>query len=340
MNRSIKVLTSIIAVFFLATITVFMINATDEKQTELTQQMLQKFPAQEGFSLREFKLPKEERVSSVDLRKFSDYTKDPKKYDNLIQKHQKSLSTTEKAFSVGHVAVNPDETFYDGVYFYPTNEHYLFLAFLSQKIKQGKTNEALKMLEQSNRFLVSTAGSPQTIISKLISISMLRTNAEFIKELLDNGAIKKTPSSLKESFTLTQTPEQMWDESTRKELQMISTIVRDPLTNDVIEAFGTPSFSEKIQKSILDWVYPKLFRRNHTLNMISAGYAALSSPACLQSDLKDCTYYEDITNFTVSNFYLNPAGRTLTKILLPKFNGVIKKFQISTEKLKETVATL
>lgn len=342
MKRSIKVLTSFIAVFFLAVLTVFMINATDEKQTELTQQMLQKFPAQEGFSLKEFKLPKEERVPSVYLEKYSDYIKDQEKYDALILKYEKSLATNKKAFSIGRAAVNPDETFYDAVFFYPPSDHRLFLAFLSQEIKHGKVTDALKQLEQSNHFLVSLAGTPQTIIAKLISLATLKRNAEFAKDLIATGVVKKIPDSLKESFSLIETPEQMWDESSRKEFQLVSTIILGPIDSDMASAFmdDTTTLSGRFRKSILDWFYPKLIRRNQTLNMLSSAYAALSSPECLKHDSKECTYFENTTKFTVSNFFVNPLGRGLLKLFLPKFQGVRYKFQISTTALKDLVATL
>lgn len=345
MKKAIKFLASSFGVATLLILIAVMINSTDEQQTPRTQELLQKFPAREGFLLKDFKLPREERTPTMDFTKYSDYLKEQAKYDDLIAKYTKNLALMEKAVSIGHVAVNPDDTFKDGVSFFPRDEHRLFLAYISQKIKQGKTNEALKLLEQSNRFLVSIAESPQTIIAKLIAIAILKNNADFAQDLVATGVIKKAPASLKESFQITQTSDQLWDESSRKEFQLSSTLILSRLDRSTAESLDVfidgPSIADKTIKPIFLWLYPKLFRPNHTLNMLSKGYADIASPVCQKSSSKECEQlYAEATANTATNFFLNPVGRYIVKILLPRFQGVKMKFEYGTTKLRETVATL
>lgn len=336
MKTLVKISVSFTAVLLLAIIAVFAINATDEKQTELTQQMLTKFPAQEGFSLKEFKRPQANRVSAIDFSKYEDYTKDPAKYDALLKEHDEVLGTLGRALSVGHVAVNPDESIYDGLFIYQKNEHLLFLVFLSQQIKLGKTTEALTLLEKSNRFLVSMASTPQTYITKLIGLALLNTNAEFTKSLLESKVVKSIPSSLKESFNIVDTPEQMWQKSSQKEFLLASSALNGPLNSDIFD-LQNPN---KALNSVLGWLYPKLLRPNETLNIMSSGYTLGSSPECSKVNSEACTEaYSKLTGFTATNFFINPVGRSLAAIILPKLYNVRYKFDATKNKIKETTAS-
>lgn len=346
MKKAFKVFASIVAVFILAALTVFAINATDEKQTELTQKMLQKFPAQDGFALKDFKLPKEDRLPSIQFQDYNDYLKTPEKFDELISKYQKHLSTIERAFKTGKVAINPDDTFYDRIYFYSPNDHRFFLISLSQKIKRGLINEALSSLAESNRFLVNLTDSPQTFISELIALNLLRTNADFVKNLKSEGVLKETPPALKDSFYLTATPEKMWDQCSRLEFQMVSTVILGPLDArmfDMTSAFteNTDSKSHVIGE-IAGWLYPKLIRRNQTLNSFSESFAAASSPVCDTPMTKECKETDEkATTFTVFNFFVNPVGRSLNKIFIPHYGSQIRlKLKTSTEKLNKTIAEI
>lgn len=346
MKKVFKIFVSIFAVFILAVLTVFGINATDEKQTELTQQMLQKFPAQDGFALKDFKFPKEERLPSLQFQDYSEYLKSPEKFDELISKYQKNLATIERAFKTGKVAINPDDTFYDGVYHYSPNDHKLFLISLSQKIKKGLIKDALNSLAESNRFLVNLTDSPQTFISELIALSLLRANADFVKNLKTEGILKETPATLKDSFYLTATPEKMWELCSRREFQLVSTVVLGPLDSKMFDMTSVFTEETDIKRhalgEIAGWFFPKLIRRNQTLNSMSESFAVAGSAACDTPSSKECRETDErATTFTAFNFFINPAGRTLNKLLIPRFGSQVRlKLKASTEKLNKTIAEI
>lgn len=338
-----KFLKLIIGVFLFALLLVLGINATDQKQTELTQRMLQKFPAQEGFSLKEFKTPPTGKVFMVDFERYSDYVKSPQKYDEMISKHQNTLDILERAFKVGQVAVDPEGGFLDGVFRYSSNDHQLFLASLSQKIKRGQLKEALDLLEDSNRFLASIVNSPQTLISGLISLAILNRNVEFVKNLKEEGVLTQVPASLKESFRLSVTPEKIWEQNTRREFQYISTVILGPMTDP--DLFYTTNIdkskveSPSIGDTFSNWFYSRLIRRNQTLNLISQGFADIESPACQTATSEECAQiYDKVTQFTATNFFVNPVGRNLARLLFPKIGtGTRVKISAATERLQKSV---
>jgi hypothetical protein len=308
--------------------------------------MLQKFPAQDGFALKDFKLPKEERLPSLQFQEYSEYLKSPEKYDELISKYQKNLATIERAFKIGKVAINPDDTFYDGIYLYSPNDHRFFLISLSQKIKKGLVKEALSDLAESNRFLVNLTDSPQTFISELIALNLLRTNADFVKNLKAAGVLKETPATLKDSFYLTATPEKMWEQCSRREFQLVSTVILGPLDAKMFDMASVFTEETDIKRhalgEIAGWFFPKLIRRNQTLNAMSESFAVAGSAVCETPHSKECTETDEkATTFTALNFFINPVGRSLNKLLIPRFGSQVRlKLKTSTEKLNKTIAEI
>jgi hypothetical protein len=344
-KNPIKISISVILVLFFALITILAINATDEQQTELTKQMLQKFPAQKGFEMKGFKLSQKDRAPNSNFEKYSDYIKDPAKYDELIKRYQKSLEVTEKAFRAEHVAEDPNASFYDGINIYHPADHSLFQAFLSQKIKQGNLPEALNLLEQSNKFLASIVESHQIYINKLIALNLLRKNAEFVKNLKDEGVMMKAPDSLKSSFKLTQDPEKIWEEAGKTEFLLSSTVILGPIDETTFNMTDAFDEEENLQSRVLGkvtaWFYPKLLRRNQTLNWMSAGYAALASPVCVNPSSQQCNeVYEKAISSTKFNFFINPVGRFLYKLFLPGVSWNLLKFHSAIKKLKEAVEAI
>lgn len=345
MKKNIKFFVSAVAVIFIFTLVVFTINTTDELQTPLTQKMLQKSPPQEGFSLKEFKHPRDRKVPSLDIAKCGDYNKEAAKFDELIQQNKPSIDLMEKAFRIGHVAANPDEVFEDAIYTFPRNDFYLYRAFLCQKIKAGQTPEALFLLEQSNKFLASIAESQQTYINKLLSIYFLKRNADFAKSFKDENIVKTLPPSLIASLRLTQTPEQMWTEAGLKEFQLASAVILGPLDKNYFEmtvfSSGESSFKERVAEKITGWLAPKLIRRNDTLNMLAESYAVQATGACTSLNEQQCTdIYNNITATTGLNFFINPVGRAITKMLVPRLMNTIHKFTLGTDSLNKAVEEL
>ncbi|WP_413289768.1 hypothetical protein [Bdellovibrio sp. HCB337] len=323
---------------FVSVITIFAINATDVPQTELTRQMLQKFPAQEGFSMLEFKTVPEEKRPQLDFEKYSDYTKDPAKYDELIKTYYHFIEKSERAFQIGRVAVNPDATIFDGFATYSVNSHKLFLVFLSQKIAQGKMNEAMDLLEKSNHFFASIVQTPQVYIQKMISLRHLRQNAEFALKLKEAGVLKKAPATLKESFKLTQTPQKIWEDAGKMEFLMASSVVLAPdaagffeMTN--IDGSGENQLRNAAKKTVR-WFMSKLYRPNQTLNDLSEGYSIFKSPECAGQTPKKCGEALDrIAPLEGKNLIINPWGKSLVRTFLPRFAGTYTKVEISSQDL-------
>ena len=102
-----------------------------------------------------------------------------------------------------------------------------------------------------------------------------------------------------------------------------------------------PSFLHKVGVEIAGWFYPKLIRRNQTLNEMSAGYEKLASPECSQPKSEKCSaHYENVTGFTAATIFINPVGRSMLGLFLPKVYGTRVKQKLSVDKLNEMVAAL
>lgn len=345
MKQTLKIVAAVFGALILMFVLVLAVNSTDEAQTDLTKQMLQKPPRQEGFDLNEFAAPKDQRIPNFDFEKYSDYTANPVKFDDLIQKYQKEIDLSNKAFNQGHILVNPDASIRDGFHVFHSNTHRLYLAYLSRKIKTGHMNEALDMLEKSNKFFVNILETPQTYISKMLALTFLKRNADYTKDLKTEGLLKKTPEALKASFKIERTPVQISKLAAETEFRLSSEMILDP---SLVKTFmlssifdETPTTPETLLDKAAVWSYRHFMRPNETLNLMSQNRSDITSEKCLNPHSEACEELnEKVLQLSLKDYFVNPVGHALIRFTTPKYFNVISKLQMSTDKLNQTVSEI
>jgi hypothetical protein len=343
-KKPIKVLLSLFALFIFGIALTFAVNATDQELTESTKKVLQPLPPQAGYDLKNFKLPKEDEAPRIDIEKYSEYKKDTAKYNELLDKYPKVLAPSLAAAEAGQIQLPPSGKIGDYSGIQQMNSHRLFMIHLSRQISQGQVAGALKLLEGSNRFLISVLESSPTMISRMISLALLNKHVAYLQELKEAGLVKTVPESLKASFHLHKTPQEIFISMLQSELRVSAPLIQTRETYLMTKSvFGENlSTSEAFSVNLMAWVTEKLKRPNQTVNWLNEIYETYAKENCLQGDANDpCTQkYDSIANSTPLNFFINPTGRGLVRLVGMRSSGIYKKLETGYRKLETEASTL
>jgi len=336
-----------LGVFLLLTVFIFSffaINATDESLSVKSQALISNYPTQSGYSLSKLKVSKFNSVPGIDFNGYQDYKKNQAELDKIIAEHSKPIEVFLEAFNEGHVEVLNGEPWNGSSGIFPSNNYRLFLAMLSQKVQQGKMDEALKLVEKANLFTINILETPQSTINKMIALLALNRNVDFVESLKTEGFLKKTPESLKNSFQLSQTVKEIYQTSLKYEFASVVNAIKiyqiEGLTIGITDASQSPL------DPVFKFVGRNALRRNQTMNWLADIYEDLMEPACTVPEkpqsIEECshTYKRVIQDARLSYYLINPVGRGLIRMFIPKTSQQYQKMETGFTKLNAKIAAL
>jgi hypothetical protein len=348
MKRIVRVVLGIFSVVLLALAMVFLVNAFDETLTAQAKVAMEPLPLKPGYSLVQLRDASKgdaqnksqgKEAPPVVVRTFQDYKKDPQKVDEALKGSVSSLKALLDAYDVG----TPEEKSYDdfrsNIAFYPFNIQAVFLASVSQQLAAGQTEQAFAVLEKSNAFLKNLIQSPQSLLNAMIGLASLRKNGEFFASLQAEPFAAKIPESLRASFVVQATAEEIFANALKKEIKITSQVVMKVTINDfelsnINENQKAKSFSFKTL------VYPALFRKNQTLNWIAEVHEEIRGEGCKGKNdiLCSATYQREVEGAGLKGHLINPVGRGLLKLIFPRLLESRMKIEGHLDKLRQVSA--
>jgi hypothetical protein len=332
--------------FFVGAIVLFVgtviFNATDVALSPEALQAMAPVEKQAGYPLSKLQFPKESRPEKLQkVSTFQEYLERRTDLDAALERNKFALEPLFEAMKEGKIAVENDVDFRNFAILFPFEAQGYFLVFLSQKFHAGYIKEGLELLESSNHFLASFLESPQLLINTQVALSAFRSNAIFAKSLEASGIVTAWPLSVKKSFALSRSAEQIFDQATQRELQLTLSVINSDKNNlaGALELSGSEVFGYKLS----EFAVKSLFRPHQTSNVYAKAFQEMKSSECLNATkLEDCSpTLRDETHFnSLSSYLVNPVGRAIVQLALPRLPGQKKKIvQILTE-TSETVASL
>ena len=313
MKSTFKVLIGTGAFIILAVAAIFAINFTDQALTEKTQQALQKYPEVPGYSLKQFRSQEFKNMPSPEIEDLKDYKDKKETVDAALSKYEPQLKALLEAFNQGKVEVVAGQDF-ENIGFYPYTLHKYFILLMSQKALSGQLPSVLETVEKSNNFLKSIIQTPQVLIGKKAALAALKLNSKLISELKEQGLVKSIPASLKQSFVIDQSA----DEILKSALSFEFLITAKLISNE---------------KSFI--------RPNQTLNWYSE--IVDQSMGCREGqELEQCSdvYQNEISQAGLKFYLVNPTGRGIIKLLAPRLAGVSSEIKKKKVELAEQISSL
>ena len=313
----------IVAVFFAL---IFVLNSADVVASEGSKAFAQSVRPTPGLVLSSFPAPVSNIHEIPNSPKFSDYLKAKSAMDALLTAEAEVVDRIVKAYKERDVEIVTKYEVPVKVSSRFSVAHKLFLMHVSQLFAEGKTQQALDHLIDSNLLLRNLIETPQLYLPKLIALSLFQTNALFVQDLQHSKKMNSVSAALKVSLRIGTSTQQIIETSMMAEFMAAKAYVEH----------------SKLENGSMMGLVQFLLRPQETVNWLAQIYSDLADPKCNLSDLSECseTYKTEIVSPNVVQILTNPTGRRLIRVLMPNSFAARSKLQENVDAINGIAATL